>query len=75
MKNMKLLRKLLNRWLAFAGVIGRINTLLLLTLLYILVLTPVGILSRLLGKNPIAQPVDGSMWVERKEEENLERQF
>lgn len=45
-------------WWRFAQVLGWVNTRLLLTLFFALVLTPVGVLMRLFGRNPLqpAQP-------------------
>jgi hypothetical protein len=43
-------------WWRLAGVLGRINARILLTLFFFLVITPVGAVMRLLGRNPL-QPL------------------
>jgi hypothetical protein len=54
-------------WMRFAGVMGRINTRIILALLYCLVITPVGIVRRWLGDPLDRRMQDGkaSVWVAR----------
>ena len=40
-------------WWAFAGVLGWINTRVLLSLAFLLVLTPIGLLWRVIGRDPM----------------------
>jgi hypothetical protein len=58
------------RWMAFAEVLGRVNTRIILTLLYWLVMTPIGLVRR-----AFADPLDRTLhdgrttsWVARSRE-------
>jgi hypothetical protein len=70
-----LVKKLLELWMSFARFVGRVNTIILLTVVYLLVITPVGIGMRLMGRNCLRTPVHGSLWTGHSESEDLERQF
>ncbi len=50
---MNFLKKLWQGWKAFAHVLGKIQTVILLTVFYFLVLGPISIVFRLLGKSPL----------------------
>ena len=53
-------------WMAFAGVLQRITTILILTLTYYVLVTPLGLLVRLLGKDLLGRRPDPeieSYWV------------
>jgi hypothetical protein len=54
-------------WMRFAEVLGRINTRIILTVLYCLVMTPVGLLRRWLADPLDRKMRDGSstVWVSR----------
>ena len=57
-------------WMAFAHGLGWFNTRLLLILVFYLVLTPLGLIMRLLGKHPLNMkwdPEAESYWVPRKQ--------
>lgn len=69
-------------WMRLAGVLGLINARMLLTLVFALVITPIALLLRLVGKQPIRlvpQPGATSYWHRRNEQEfapkRMERQF
>lgn len=49
-------------WWRFATVLGWINSRILLTLFFFLVLTPVGCLLRLVGRNPLRSLRPGTNW-------------
>ena len=49
-------------WTAFAHALGWINTRVLLTLFFFLVLTPVGVVLRLLGRSPLAPERATTTW-------------
>jgi hypothetical protein len=69
-------RRLYDKWIAFARVLGRINTVVLLTLVYLVVLGPVALVSRILRKDFLDRGLDArpSYWEDREEEEHtLER--
>ena len=49
-------------WWRFAQVLGWINARIILSVFFFLVLTPAGLLMRLLGRNPLRQPDRRSGW-------------
>ena len=51
---MEFLKKLWKGWKAFAHAVGKVQTLLLLTLFYLLILGPVSFLFRLFGKSALS---------------------
>jgi uncharacterized membrane protein HdeD (DUF308 family) len=68
-------------WMRFAVALGHVNSRVLLTLMYYLVFTPYGLVSRLVGRDPLRRrgAAGESHWVERKrtrqEREQFERLF
>lgn len=64
-------------WMAFAEAISRVTTPVVMGLIYLLVLTPIAILRRILGGNPVDHETNsGSYWVERDSpRSDLDRQF
>jgi hypothetical protein len=68
-------------WMKFAEGLGHVNSRVLLTLMYYVAVTPYGIVSRLVGRDPLGRrtPRGDSYWVERKrtrqERERFERLF
>ncbi len=62
------LKPLYISWMSFAVVLGFIMTRLILSLLFILIFTPAGIVIRLLGKDPLNQKIEkqkSSYWIKR----------
>jgi Saxitoxin biosynthesis operon protein SxtJ len=55
-------------WMRFAVVLGHVNSRVLLTLVYYLVMTPYGVVSRLVRRDPLRRrgKAEESYWVERK---------
>jgi len=56
-------------WMSFAFALGWINTRIILGLVFLLVFTPVGLVIRMLGKDPLRLRFDRqarSYWVKRK---------
>jgi len=51
-------------WLAIAGILGRVNSAVFLFLTFFLVLTPLGFVLRLFGRNELRRrgPAPASMW-------------
>jgi multisubunit Na+/H+ antiporter MnhG subunit len=47
-------------WWRFSRALGRVNARVLLTLLFVVVLTPVGLIWRLMGRDPLARRRGGS---------------
>ena len=67
-------------WLKFGQVAGWINTRIILGLVFYLVFLPVGLLLRLLGKDPMARKLDSSaesyrISSERTEKDHVERPY
>ena len=55
-------------WMRFAVVLGHVNSRVLLTLVYYLLVTPYGVVSRLVRRDPLRRRgrAEESYWVERK---------
>ena len=68
-------------WMAAAHALGWFNTRILLGVVYFVVMTPTGIVMRLMGRDPLDRRLKDrpSYWVERKRQQGLrdsmERQF
>lgn len=77
----RILTPLRAAWMKLASVLGFINQRILLTILFGLLITPIALLLRLLGKQPIQWHVEGadSYWRTRRADEftasRMERQF
>lgn len=59
--------KLYGWWMAFARLLGTVNTILLLTLIYLLIIGPAWVVQRILRKDPLGRkiPKEGSFWLEK----------
>ncbi len=64
-------------WMKFAGVLGSINARILLSLMFYLVITPYGLLSRLVGRNPLRRRgrAQDTYWIPRKVLKQAHQQF
>ena len=64
-------------WMKFAGVLGYINARILLSLMFYLVITPYGLVSRLVRRNPLRRrgPPQESYWIPRKTLKQEHQQF
>jgi hypothetical protein len=65
-------------WMRFAAALGHVNSRVLLTLVYYLVVTPYGVVTRLVGRDPLRRRGPGtgeSHWVERKTTRQPREQF
>jgi hypothetical protein len=64
-------------WMRFAVALGHVNSRVLLTLMYYLVFTPYGLVSRLVGRDPLRRRGAGgeSYWVGRKRTRQGREQF
>lgn len=71
------LRPVRRGWMGLAHAISRLTTPVFMGLVYFLVLAPIGMARRILGKNPlVAEPRGSSFFVARqRRESDLERQF
>jgi cytochrome b subunit of formate dehydrogenase len=77
-----LLKPLFLIWMSLAMIIGYIMTRVILSLIYILIFTPIGIVIRLLRKDPLQEkfhPDAKTYWIPKEKNEfspeNAERQF
>ena len=53
-------------WMGFGRLMSRVTTPVFMGIVYFVILTPIGWVMRLFGKNPVARPpVEGSFWVRR----------
>lgn len=53
-------------WMGLALVLSKVTTPITMGAIYFLVITPIGVVMRLLGRNPMVhRPVQDSYWVER----------
>ena len=66
-------------WMQLAHLISKVTTPIVMGVMYLLVLTPVGLIRRAVGGNPLVhEPQSGSYWKSRPEGKragNLTRQF
>ena len=64
-------------WMKFAVLLGHVNSRVLLTLVYYLAVTPYGLVTRLVGRDPLRRrgARAGSYWVERKATRQAREQF
>jgi hypothetical protein len=64
-------------WMRLAVLLGHVNSRVLLTLVYYLVVTPYGVVTRLVGRDPLRRrgAKDESYWVERKATRQTREQF
>ncbi len=65
-------------WMRFAFILAWINTHLLLSVFYFLILTPIGVVMRLLGKDVLGKKMDRSAatyWVKRNPEPNAKESY
>lgn len=76
----RLLGSVEKAWMAGATVMSRIMTPVLMGLVYYIAVTPIGLIMKLFGKNPLKHASDGvTYWVDRsatgETRSELERQF
>jgi saxitoxin biosynthesis operon SxtJ-like protein len=67
-------------WMAFGGFLGRMNTALILTLTFLLILTPLGLIMRLFKRDPMARRIEGATYWRKprthsRADKHFERQF
>ena len=64
-------------WMRLAVLLGHVNSRVLLTLVYYLVVTPYGVVTRLVGRDPLRRrgAAQESYWVERKATRQTREQF
>ncbi len=54
-------------WMGLAHVLGRVNTRVLLTVVWMLTIVPIGVIMRVFGRDPLTRTIEGgpSYWVTR----------
>jgi Saxitoxin biosynthesis operon protein SxtJ len=64
-------------WMGLAGILGYINSRILLSVLYYGVFTPVGFVRRLMGRDPMRRraPAESSYWIQRETTRQSKIQF
>ena len=64
-------------WMGIAGVLGYVNSRILLTILYYLLLTPYGLISRVFGRDPLDRrgASRDTYWVKRESTRQTQQQF
>jgi hypothetical protein len=66
-------------WMGFALLLSKVTTPIFMGITFFLVIGPVGLIMRLMGRNPIGiKEVDGSYWITRpegKRRSDIKRQF
>lgn len=78
---MKLLKAFYKSWMKFAHALGWVNTRIILTVVYLLVFTPVALIFKVIGKDPMERKIEkgNSYWVKREQkefrQEDYRRQF
>jgi len=63
----RLWKKIFGWWMAFAHVLGQVNTVILLTVMYVLIIGPSWFVVRVLRKDPLRRKPAGrgSYWIEK----------
>lgn len=65
-------------WMGLATVLSKITTPIFMGVVYFIVLTPVGLFRRMLGKNSLVRPQGDSFWIDRapgSRRGDIKRQF
>ena len=74
----KVLSPIYKLWMGLAGILGWINTRILLGLIFYLVFTPIGLIMRVLRRDVLKRKVDPSVdtyWVDREKNSNIKEHF
>jgi len=64
-------------WMGLASILGYVNSRILLTVLYYIVLTPYGLISRVIGRDPLMRRggTKESYWIKRENTRQTREQF
>lgn len=74
----KILSPIYKLWMGLAGILGWVNTRILLGLIFYLVFTPIGLIMRILRRDVLKRTVDPSVdtyWVDREKTSNIKEHF
>jgi len=71
-----MVKRLKDLWMRFAVVLAAINGAILLTILFVFVITPIGLIMRALGRSPLAskEPAD-THWLALPSEDDPRKPF
>ena len=78
---MNFLKLLYRGWMKLAHVLGWVNTRIILSLVYFLIVTPLALIFKVIGKDPMCRKFDeqDSYWIKRKSQvfdrDSYRRQF
>lgn len=70
-----MLKKVLSIWISFWKTVGTINTYIILSIVFFFLITPIGVIRRVITKNPIKTGASDSYWIKQEENEEMERMF
>ena len=65
-------------WVKFGEIVGRINSFIILSILFYFIITPTGIVMRLLGKDLLNKKIDkkgNSYWTKHHSDSTMKQQF
>lgn len=70
-QNMRIYKSLYHTWMKFAHILGWVNTRIILTIIYFVIITPLSLIFKLVGKDPMNRYFDnvGSYWIKRESRE------
>ncbi|MEK7851087.1 MAG: SxtJ family membrane protein [Deltaproteobacteria bacterium] len=78
---MLFLKTLYKSWMKFAHALGWVNTRIILTVIYLLIFTPVALIFKVIGKDPMERKIEkiNSYWIKKEptifRQEDYRRQF
>lgn len=72
---MTMFSRILKGWTRFAHALGAVNTYVLLSIFFVLVITPMGFLFRLFGKGIVNKRPAGSSWMASADDNDMEKPF
>lgn len=78
---MRFLKKLYEAWMKFAHLLGWVNTRIILTIVYFLIITPLALVFKAIGKDPMSREFEkiDSYWTKREprafDRDSYRRQF
>ena len=74
----KILKPLYILWMFLAHILSWINTRIILGLIFYLIFTPIGLIMRLIKRDPLQRKIDqevDSYWIQREEPQNIKEHF
>ena len=74
----KILKPFYILWMFLAHILSWINTRIILGLIFYLIFTPIGLIMRLIKRDPLQRKIDqevDSYWIQREEPQNIKEHF